>query len=359
MLNVTKMDITINIGSLSSLNSLVYYFAPKLEEVRQAYRRGETPNILLDFRNIKYGNINIGALTSLVSILKRLREFVGKPIPATINWDPKLQGFLADIDFFGIVSKYNLIDWQPSGIIGGYRTGQINPNTKLVYYADTSSTDSLSEYEIGLKKADLKQKIAPNFLLRCANLFYGLDKRTEEILTSTSLELIVNSLLHGEDIAFVGLQRSHSRITISVCDTGIGFSRSLSKAYLNNSNLQKLPHAEAIFIGSLIQKNVHGLRLAIQEVLNLKSDMPTLDFSNDGWVIISSYGSEIRWQKRNWLNAISHFDSTNISVSKPNIYAALGPPSNDYHSSGASMDGYWRNYPNYLVGTRITFEVLI
>jgi anti-sigma regulatory factor (Ser/Thr protein kinase) len=203
----------------------------------------------------------------------------------------------------------------------------------------------------------LKQKIAPNYLMRCSNIFRGFDEKLEDIISNTSLELIVNSLTHAEEIAFVGIQRTSNRITISVCDSGVGFPKSLKKLFKDIDIKRPLTHQDGILIGSLIQKSQHGLRLAISEVLNYDTDH--LNELNEGWVIISSFNSEIRWQKNNWDKATNYFEKINISKELPSIQIALGEKSDKYIEKEDLEKGYWKSYDNFLLGTRISFEIKI
>lgn len=348
--------IVIKTGPLTSYNSLHYYMTPKLSQIRELYHTGAAPKILMDMTSLEAGTISISALTAFLSICKKVRDFLGCPIPATIKWDPRLQGFLADLNFFIIADKFKLFKWEPDGIIGGYPMGKINPNSKLLYYSDISPVRNLELEQLGLAKASLKQRIAPHFLMRCANLFHGFDDRIEDIISNTSLELIVNSLMHAEDVAFIGLQRTQKRITVAVCDSGIGFLKSLSRTYNNVEYIKSLTHIQAIVIGCLIQKSMHGLRLAISEVLNYDEN---LLMSAKGWVIVSSYDSEIRWELQNWQKAVKYFDQVNALKNKPNFDEILGLPAEGFLNKEKVKEGYWRRYENFLVGSRITFEIQV
>lgn len=351
-------SITVNAGPLTSYNSLVYYLSPKFKQIRELYLSGITPRITLDLRNLEYGNISISALTGLLCNCKKLRDFLGYAIPTVLKWDPQIQGFLSDIEFFKTAERFKIFQWIPEGIIGGYKLGTINPNTKILFYADIKPFKNIDISEIGIAKASLKQKIAPNFLMRCASLFNDFDDRLEDVIVNTTLELIVNSLMHAEDVAFVGLQRTKNRITISVCDSGIGFSKSLKRTYPQISHFKDLTSVEGIFIGSLIQRNAHGLRLAINEVLNFDELYPSFDF-NEGWVIISSFDTELRWQKSNWAKALNYIDSNTFESKKPDILKIFGPPLTNYAEKEKINLGYWKKYENILIGTRITFEIKI
>jgi hypothetical protein len=348
--------IVVNIGPLTSFNSLLYHIGPQFQKIRDAYLRGESPEIIFDFKNLGFQKgMSIAAITALLSSAKKLKDFLSFPIPAIINWDPVLLGFLADIGFFEYCDKFQIFEWLPKNIIGGYKSGKTNPNTKILYYADIHKIRSDEDLlRIGEIKAGLKQKISSNFLMRTSRLFEGFDNTLEEIIGNTSLELIVNSLVHGEDTAWVGIQRSSKRITISICDSGIGFQKSLRRSYKNQNNLGNLNYEDSLFTGCLVQKNEHGLRLAISEVLNM--EYSDLSANNEGWVIISSFNTEIRWQKNNWKSALNYFDNhTGI----PKIVEGLGSKLDNFIEREQIENGYWKKFDNYLLGTRITFEIVI
>lgn len=355
----TNRDIILKVGPLTSFRSLLYYLSPKLTELREAYVVGKTPNVFWDITSLGQRNINISVLTAFVGIAKRVRDFVGKPIPVLAIWNPNVLAFLADVDFFEIDKKFQLFEWK-EGFIGGFQRGNLNPNSKILYFADIPKIEFKSMDDLNSYKAELKQRIAPNLFLRTSEIFDGINTKLKLTVSNTTLELIANSLIHGQSIAFVGVQRTKPRISVSVCDTGIGFPRSLKK-YLFQKEF-KMSHAQGIVIGSLIQKKEHGLRLAISEVLNYNNVFEEyvdqyIDEKNDGWVIISSYDTEIRWQKNNWQKAKVEFDKEDLRIANISEYKILGKPLEDFPSSENTLSGYWSKYDNFLIGTRITFEI--
>lgn len=357
----TVETIIINVGPLSSFNSLVYHMGSKLDQVRDSYSHGQTPQIAFDFRNVKLGILSVPALAAFLSTSKKLKDYLGYPIPLVMTWDPNLQGFLADIGFIEAANHFRIFEWEPKGILGGYRTGRLNPLSGILYYSDKlSPTSDWTEDDYIREKELRKRKIAPNFLLRCSKILESIENdRSTNIIANTALELIVNSLIHGEDHAFVGVQLRQRRITLSVCDSGIGFPKSLNKSFKSLNHFDRIDHSTAILIGSLVQKYQHGLRLAIAEVLNFSEDDYIGDVINEGWVIISSFNTEIRWQKANWRNAIDSFDSIDIYKELPDINKILGKPIKDFVDREKIEQGYWKNYASYLVGTRIAFEINI
>ncbi len=351
----SNMKIQINVGPLTSFNNLVYHLGPRFKQIREAYIEGHTPEILLDFSEARPKAVSVATLTALLSVCKKLRDYVGSPINAFMPWNPILQSFFQDIGFFEWSNKFSIFNWTGDPI-GGYQSMPPNPTNKILYYGDILPIRNIDVSEIGKIKAQHKQKISPNFVLRCAKIFEDFDSRLQNIITNTTLELIVNSLMHGEETAFVGIQRTSKRITVSVCDAGIGFPKSLSRTFAEFSNKQ-LSHIEALIVGSLVQKKEHGLRLAINEVLNF-DESSLFNDQNDGWAIISSYNAELRWQKSNWKKAVKAFSTYQIGA-PIDVSAILGEPLKQYTDISRIYEGYWKSYPDFLVGTRITFEIPI
>jgi hypothetical protein len=163
--------------------------------------------------------------------------------------------------------------------------------------------------------------------------------------------------MHGEDVAFVGLQRTSKRITVSVCDAGVGFLKSLRRTYPDLPFIAQMNHADALLFGCLAQKREHGLRLAINEVLKYDNEKSIFNTSNEGWVVISSFDTEIRWQKMNWGRAIKRFDQFDVNKSKISAEDFLGSPKKRFVDGKDFEDGYWRRSEEFLIGTRITFEI--
>lgn len=327
-------EIVFSVGPITSFRSLHYHFCEKIGELRSLYLSGVTPRVIYDLSGLEFKAISIGGLTALLAISCRIRQYTENPILLAFNWDPHVQGFLTDIAFFDISRRFDLFEWDER-VVGGFEMGKTNPNSKLLYYADVNPQDKFASHEeLNEFKRSLKQKIAPNFLLRCSNVFRGFSDRLEGVVSNTTLELIVNSLIHGESIAFVGLQRTTKRITVAVSDYGVGFPRSLNKTFFRDSR-KKLSHLQGILIGTQIQKKDHGLRLAISE---------TLDFGKGKdrkpWVVIASFDTELRFTAESWNQTKVHFDEDEM-FSKAEV--------NEF------IDAV--RFPDILIGTRITFEI--
>lgn len=345
----------VSVGPMTSINSLVYHLSSQFIEIRNDYVHGRRPIFSFDFSDMRGRSISLPALASLLSVGKKLKDFVGYPIPVEMKWDPQVIAILTDSHFITIAKKLNIFSF-PIEFEGTIRFNNefLNPNSRLLYFGDIKPIFDIPPEHIGIEKAIHKQKIISNLRIRCANIFKGFDDSLENTLYNTLLELIVNSLMHAQEFAFVALQRTSKSISISVSDAGIGFRRSLYQTF-KIPNFKEMSDAEAIFIGSLIQKDIHGLRLAIEEVLNF--DTEALDDTNEGWVTISSYDAEIRWQKKNWRKAISYFDQLNIKTEKPNLRKVFGDPLEKFVERQIIEEGYYRTYNHFLIGTRISFEI--
>lgn len=350
-------DLLIRVGPLNSINSLYTYLGPSINELRNRFMHGDFSEIKFDLRNLVHQKISISALTAFLTISSKIREATGKPIELLFNWDPNILSFLTDIEFFKISEKLDIFYWDER-LIGGFQLNKTNPSTKLIYFSDKRSmtiSNFLSETELINYKSILKQKIAPNFVLRCSDVMTGLNQPMINTITNSAVELIVNSLIHGQDIAIVGLQRSSKRITISVSDGGIGFKKSIIKTFGNK--YKNINHSQSLMIGSLIQKKEHGLRLAIEEVLNFNNIYNTQDLlANEGWVNMSTYDSEIRWQKLNWAKAKEKFDKLNENEELKPTEEYLGDSKQRIEFIDTTY-GYWKQHPYSLIGTRITFEI--
>jgi hypothetical protein len=346
-------DYLINVGPLTSFNSLVYYLGPQFYKIRNEYIQGKTPKFKFNFDVLKPNSISLPVLAALLANAKKLSDFIGYPVPVQMKWNPIVNAFLADTNFISIANKLRIFDF-PLESLGRFPEYSLNPHTKIMYFGDVKPIDSLSGEELGIEKAKHKQKILGNLKLRCSNIFDGFDEKLENIVFNTTLELIVNSLMHAQDYAFVAMQRSFKGISVSVCDGGIGFPKSLFKSYPYD-HFKSLNHAQGLFIGSLIQRDIHGLRLAIDEVIGYEQ----LDYEkqNVGWVNISSFDSEIRWQKSNWEKALKYMSTVDLKKNVPELKNALGEPLTGYVEREIIEQGYWRVYQNSLVGTRITFEI--
>jgi hypothetical protein len=233
-------------------------------------------------------------------------------------------------------------------MLGGYKTGNTNPKTKIFYFSNLPDIDKSDLEQVINWKDAKRQEIKHSIIFRLSNIFdskhfyEGWSKNLESVLTITTAELVVNSLLHGNDIAFVGVQRSRTGITTAICDSGIGFPKSM---VFNNKNLSKykeLTHFQALVLASLQSKNKIGLYRAIDDVV-----------CTNGFVVMSSFNTEIRWENKFWSNAKSIADKFKILENEK----IIGEPIKGFVSMERITDGYYKIFDKSLVGSRITFEI--
>ena len=337
----------INVGSLSSLSNLNYHLTKELKTLRESYLNGNGNIPIWDLTNLTPKKVSFSALTTFLSVSKTIRDFIGKPIEIKVLWHPDFQGFLSDIEFLKISSEFDLYDWK--GMLGGYGSNKTSPNTRIFYYSDIptfnyTDTESIIEWK-DIKREELKRSIS--FRLKPIfdnNYFHDeWNNELEAIFSTTISELVVNSLIHGRSIAFVGVQRTRKGITTCISDSGIGFLNSLKKykpeliTYLENSNLK------SILYSSFHSKNKIGLYRAISDVIK-----------SDGYINISSFDSEILWKPETWEYIDKHETLENIlklDIQKSDFYI------NGFVDGDILNKGYFKKYDHFLMGSRITFEI--
>jgi len=345
--------VSINTGPLNGLSSLTYYIAKPLHEFSVGFSSGRFERIEWDMTNIVPLHQSMVTLTAFLAICHRLRVFTGCPQSVKLNWNPRILAFWNDISFLSITNRYDLIEW-PEELMGGFPSKVTNPNTIIIDFPFNDDVPDQADLESWKEwKDSTRERVKQELLLRCGSLF--LETKTKPKFPSkfkdqvaiTSAELVVNALLHGKSTAFIGLQRSSSGITISVCDCGYGFLSSLRKPGRPWASFEKLTNIQAITIGSLENTREMGLRRAISSVVNF-----------GGHVLIASNNAEIRWERSMW----NDVRTTDLSFLKnpirlPNTESLLGPEIKAKVSNEQKQKGYYRTWPYGLRGTRISFEL--
>lgn len=337
----------INVGSLSSLSNLNYHLTKELKILRESYLNGNGNIPVWDLTNLTPKKVNFSALTAFLSISKTIRDFIGKPIEIKVLWHPEFQGFLSDIDFLKISTEFDLYDWK--GMLGGFSNNKTSPNTRIFYYSDIptfnyTDIDQIIDWK-DIKREEIKRSISFRLKPIFDNNYFinQWNKELEAIFTTTISELVVNSLIHGRSIAFVGVQRTRKGISTCICDSGIGFLNSLKKykpeliTDLGNSSLK------SILYSSFHSKNKIGLYRAISDVIK-----------SDGYINISSFDSEILWKPEIW-SYIDKYemieDILKIDMQNSDFYIK------GYVDGEILNKGYFKKYEHFLMGSRITFEI--
>jgi hypothetical protein len=313
---------------------------------------GERPEVVWDLRHVEPTHMSMAGLTAFLSVAHRLRQFTDHAQPARVVWNPEIFAFWDDISLFRISQQYDLLKW-PEGIIGGYSPGQTNPNTELLVVPYENVPDRTVNIDYWKTwKDSVRQKFKEDLLLRCGRLFQPSRRSgdfPQELLDNVAVacaELVVNSLLWGRSTAFVGLQRSGKGITVAVCDSGVGFITSIrgqSKLRAMNSK----DHAEALAIGAVVNRREYGLRRVINTVIK-----------NGGWVIMSSFDTEIHWKDSLWERAKAGAGRIEESaLDLKGLMNAIGSPVRGKPTLDDRESGYCKAWDYGLRGTRITFEI--
>lgn len=337
----------INVGTLGSLSNLNYHLTNGLKILRDSYIEGNGNIPVWDLTGLTPKKVSFSALTAFLSISKTIRDFIGAPIEVHVNWHPEFQGFLSDVDFLKISNAFDLYDWK--GMLGGFSSNKTSPNTRIFYYSDVPTFNYTDLSSIinwkDIKREEIKRSISFRLKPIFDNSYFveEWNKELEAIFTTTISELVVNSLIHGRSIAFVGVQRTKRGISTCVCDSGIGFLNSL-KQYkpeiideLDNSSLK------SILYSSFHSKHKIGLFRAICDVLK-----------SGGYINISSYDSEIHWKPEVWeyIEAIGSLEKIlKIDILKSPYFI------DGFVEFDVLNRGYFKKYDHFLIGSRITFEI--
>lgn len=337
----------INVGSLNSLSNLNYHLTKELKTLRESYLVGNGNIPVWDLTNLIPKRVSFSALSAFLSISKTIRDFIGKPIEVRLLWHPDFQGFLSDIGFLKISIEFDLYDWK--GMLGGFSSNKTSPFTRIFYYSDIpdfnyTDTEKIIKWKDG-KREEIKRSISFRLKPIFDNNYFANEwnKELEAIFTTTISELVVNSLIHGRSIAFVGVQRTRKGITTCVCDSGIGFLNSLKKYRPEIKNLLDNSQLKSILYSSFQSKSKIGLYRAINDVIE-----------SEGYINISSFDSEIMWKPKIWSyinNYTSPEEILNIVIENSDFYI------NKYVDSEILNNGYLRKYDHFLMGSRITFEI--
>ena len=326
-----------------------------LREYTELYQAGASPEVVWDLRGCLPKRMNMATLAAFLSIADRLREFSGKPQRARVHYDPEVLAFWDDIHFKSLAEDFDLFDWEPKEVMGGYSRGLTNPNTRI--FAFTVSDDPpprCNETAWIAWKDKVRDRVRDKLMLLCGPLFVAkartnpFPQELVNLVANTCAELVLNSSLWGKSIAFVALQRSSKGITAAVCDTGKGLHASLSSPRDKLASKEP-PHPkpandlESIVLASLVNQKDFGLRKAISQVLD-----------RNGWVLISSVSGLVEWRKESWLRATNSFKKPSDAVPPcEKLFPSVSPASTE------AKAGHFRTFDYGVRGVRISFEIPI
>jgi hypothetical protein len=337
----------INVGSLTSISNLNYNLTEELKILRDSYLSGNGNIPVWNLTNLTPKKVSFAALTAFLSISKTLRDFIGRPIEIEVLWHPEFQGFLADIEFIKISEEFDLYDWK--GMLGGYKTNTTSPNTRIFYFSDLPDFKYNDISKIANWKDSKREEFKRSISFKLKPIFDNnyfvnqWNKELEAVFTTTISELVVNSLVHGRSIVFVGVQRTRKGITTCVCDSGIGFLNSLKRYKPEISESLSNSSLKSILYSSFHSRNKIGLYRAISDVID-----------SDGYINISSFDAEIQWKKDLW-TYIDDFESLqkilDLEIPKTEYFI------DGFIDSNRLNKGYFKKYNHFLMGSRITFEI--
>ncbi len=352
----------INVGSLSSYTNLYNTLGNSISLLRKLVSENNIPNeIIWDLRFIERKRISIFALTYFISVAKNLRDYFNHPFKVIMNWDPYILSFLHDLNFIKISNYYKIFDWDE--YIGGYTSGQFNPNSKLFFFdSPTSILDFASKVKLNkwkeMKREDIELKLSDKIenILLIKELDEDYNSYLIEMLISTTAELVVNTLLHGQEISFIGIQRTGKGISISLSDSGIGLIGGLGnlrkwakKINLNDKfiDFEIENDIDALLNSSLLKENDVGLKSAIDNIIN----------NLHGYVTMSTGFSELRWEEYNWNKSRDNYDYSNFHIKLQSAKKILGEEKKGYLDKKEYYKGYYETHNVKLRGTRISFEI--
>ena len=103
----------------------------------------------------------------------------------------------------------------------------------------------------------------------------------------------------------------------------------------------------AIGLGCVINENDFGLKRAISTVLELNGD-----------ITISSCNGEIHWKKPIWFDFLSDISNSNMRNALMNLSQKVMPFKAE-NKSEYNENGFVRNWPSSIRGTRISFHIAL
>jgi len=340
--------IQIDVGPMNSIRGLHETLGRGLREYRNNYRIGLRPEVVFYSKELIAGQVNISCLAILLAAAERLRIYTSRSSSFKVNWNPNLFTFLYDIGFFEYTKTLDILHIDDEKM-GGFQTSATNPNTRIIYFPEISNwSDEASQRNE--QKDRLRSTVRDKLIFRCGEIFkppkhgFAISTDLRDQILITTAELVVNSNLWGKSSAFVALQRSGTRITVSVSDAGVGFTGSLEPKKGKTKRLRNSSRSNDdinnIGLGSIMNEEGFGLRRAVDGVV-----------AASGWVHISTHSAAIVWRRVNW--AVWKDDVRNDPEAKNELAT---------HLSTAVADGLldkagYSRFSDPLRGSRVVFEI--
>ncbi|MCX6879288.1 MAG: hypothetical protein NTW21_36615 [Verrucomicrobia bacterium] len=285
------MDFLLNPGRLLSLTGLHYNLAPKLADLSDLFRIGETPKVIWDLRSAVPGRQSLSALTSLAAICKTVGDYIGLPSIVLHSLDPEILKFWCDVGFIRITRENRSLDWNPNHILE-YSSTAPSTNTGIIQISSDPQPPESSKTQ-HYEWKDLKRlRYSSLFVVRTSMMLQqaGVPATASQEIAVFASELVLNSVTHGKSTAFIAFQDSRRAVSVSVCDAGIGFRNSIRRKSFSIPIDDSFDDLDAIFTGCFVNRQGVGLRGAIDFVVGQM-----------GTVLLSSEKGELLWTEKNWL----------------------------------------------------------
>jgi hypothetical protein len=364
-----QSQVLINVGTLSSFNNFRYNITSALKELKEAYDKDKTKlDVIWDLRFVESKKMKLNVLTSFLAVARQIRKYLGYAPPTLTNWDPYILQFWRDISFLSVADDNDLFAWQ-DGMIGGMGKYEFNPFNKIVYFKDESDTNfpdiiSLENWK-GKKRLEISEKLLNRFehIINNNSFEDRHNLKLRSVLSDTCAELIVNCLLHGKEISFIGMQRTKSGISICISDGGVGFLAGLNSNQIWAKKVGLKKNSDAILNASLLKLSEYdnldeinhneirnsrhiGLLSAINDVLR-----------SGGFVQIHSADAEIRWELPLWNDCLNNFDKENFRTKLQSVENVIGSHPDFPISIEEYYQGYYRVFKTELKGSIVSFEI--
>lgn len=335
--------IRFRVGALQSISSLYFNVKDDLREFNVAWVEGKKPEVIWDMTDLRPGKMNVSALSFFLALAHRMRMFMNEPQPILIDWNPNVLQFLEDIRFLAVSKQFDLFKWPD--VLGGYETGNGNPNNRIIAYDKLSLIPSFQENDLISEWKKLhREKYRSHLMSSCQSLFEhtNIERGLPLLISRNCAEVAVNSLLWGGSAAFIGLQRASKYIFVSVSDIGVGFSASYNcKNFLDIAGDGHERDIISLLNCSVLNANDLGLKRLISSVIDL-----------GGNVTLSSGNAELSWKKEFWigfLNDISELGLDKAIFKAKNFGARLDPERKE--------TGFSRILPQSIRGARVSFVI--
>lgn len=348
----TSEVLRIHAGEMATVAQLHLYLAEPINDLKNIIRSlnspSEMPVVILDLGKTCYPSIE--ATTSLLATFSQVARVTGR-ICIESEWRPNLFKFLYEINFFMLADKLRIFVWDEE-IVGGFGDNKLNKFTKIICYTEVSIKDRKDKQAVRALQDDYRLSYSNSVKKHCEGVFKNskVDHIVSKVVPEIAMELIINSLIWGENKVFFSAQRTSKSIKVCICDAGEGFFKTISERFNNNDPKVKcMPKddIEAILLGCLMNRFEsldYGLADLIEQIV-----------SRNGTVFISSDKAEIAWDKYLWNKFTANIN--NQLLDDYHFHDAVKEIKDDLETRPATSQRKMSVFSYPLRGTRIVFKI--